>query len=92
MRIAAKKSLSKLVLLHPKNPSCRDCKFSIWLPTPENKNKSSEHFQLKCIRFPYIKNSCNTLGISYENACDARMDEKKCGIQGKYFDPAIVPY
>ena len=68
-------------LLHNK-PLCRDCKFFI-----PNDRKCGKFYDVNLV----------TGHKTYENAFNSRYDEKKCGEEGKLFEPnnfkiLTVPY
>lgn len=80
---------SSLTTKHINAPSCRDCKFSVWSLTYQSKHH--EHFELKCIKFPY---KSQTLGstIVYPNAFHCRIDDAMCGVDGRHYEPVFNPY
>jgi hypothetical protein len=89
IKLTPKEANGLLTTKHINAPSCRDCKFSVWSLTHQSKNH--EHFELKCIKFPYKNASLGTTVI-YPNAFDCRMDSAKCGIEGRHYQPVMAPY
>lgn len=88
-KLTLKEAHGLLSTKHINAPSCRDCKFSVWALTHQSKNH--EHFELKCIKFP-SKNETLGSTIVYPNAFHCRLDNTKCGIEGRYYDPVLNPY
>lgn len=88
-KIIFKDTSNSLSTKHINAPSCRDCKFSVWSLMYQSKHH--EHFELKCIKFP---SKSETLGstIVYPNAFHCRLDNTKCGVEGRYYEPVLNPY
>lgn len=64
-------------------PSCINCKFS-------NKGFLNSHTFLHCKKFG--EKDIITDKVSYDFADSCRNDEKKCGIEGKYYEEDNFPF